>query len=126
MLLNKVTEWAKRQSSCKVLYLHVIEYNKSAMDFYVRMGFTRFARVEDFYPISGESHAALVYLVYLNDGKPPPPEPPGLLETMWDWLSNTIDSIASLAFGSDEDGEEELVAEAEEGEAEIDKAGTLV
>ena len=118
LLMEKVLEWAHEDPSCKALYLHVIDYNKSAMDFYVRQGFFRFSRVEDFYPIDGESHDALIYAMYLNGGQPPPPEPPGLAEIVWDWLATAISSFASLAFGE----EEEADYEADESE----KAGDLV
>jgi hypothetical protein len=116
--------WAMDTPGCTVVYLHVIDYNQAAMDFYARMGFTRFSKIEGFYPINSVTHDAFVYLQYINGGQPPPEEPPGMLETLWDWLSNTISSLASLALGPSKRNGSPAAAEAdEEGEESTENKG---
>ena len=103
VLLARVTAWATKDPLCAALYLHVIEYNQSAMDFYSKLGLIQFGRVADFYPIEGKNHDAFVYVLYMNGGEPPPPEPPGLMEKVWDWISRAITVVAVFAFGEEEE-----------------------
>lgn len=92
-------KWAETDTSCTVLYLHVIDYNVNAQGFYKRLGFQKHSRVADFYPIEGNNHDAFVYLKYMNGGEPPLPEPPSVLESFWDWFSGAVERLAVLAFG---------------------------
>jgi len=116
ILLGKVEAWASSDPECTALYLHVIDYNRSAMRFYERLGLQQFNRVVDFYPINGENHDAFIYVLYINGGTPPPPEPPGIMEQVLDWFSNAFSRVLGRVFGEndvDEEEEEEFVKEDE-------------
>jgi hypothetical protein len=77
------------------------------MEFYRRLGFIKFSRVEDFYPIDGKNHDAFLYLMYFNGGQEPPPDPPGMLEKVWDWISDLINKVADLTFGDGTESDSE-------------------
>ena len=77
------------------------------MDFYSRLGLIKFGRVPDFYPIEGKNHDAFVYVMYINGGEPPPPEPPGLIEKVWGWITKALTVVADFAFGDNADDDED-------------------
>jgi len=62
LLLNETIEVIKMAypKSCNVIYLHVVDYNKSAIKFYLKNGFEKFKRVQDHYLIMGEQFDAIV------------------------------------------------------------------
>lgn len=72
-LLRRTVAKAEKRPDCKVIYLHVITYNTSAMEFYKKNGFVRKQRIKDFYSIKGKSYDSYIFAKYLNGGKPTPP-----------------------------------------------------
>lgn len=64
--------------SCGAVYLHVIDYNTSAMALYKKCGFICLKRNKDFYLIDGRYYDADVYLFYLHQShaNSTPPSPP--------------------------------------------------
>ncbi|KAH9253903.1 hypothetical protein BASA81_008027 [Batrachochytrium salamandrivorans] len=99
-LMGNLLHWAQ-QSCCTACYLHVIEYNTSAMEFYRKLGFAFHTREDGFYPqIEGKDYSAMVYVMYFNGGKPPPPKPLpllpsinsqfGVLDMVFDWITSVF------------------------------------
>ena len=61
MLLSKVTEILREQyTNCEVLYLHVVDYNETAIRFYEKNDFRTLKRMKNHYLILGKEYDALV------------------------------------------------------------------
>jgi len=68
-LVEKCVEVAKNDSSCGVVYLHVITFNKAAIKFYEKLGFYRVKEIEDYYSIEGKHYNCYLYARYLNGNR---------------------------------------------------------
>ena len=54
----------------RVVYLHVESSNRSAISFYDRMGFLYFTTIYGYYHSEGIDDHGIVYVMYINGGKP--------------------------------------------------------
>ncbi|EFJ25516.1 hypothetical protein SELMODRAFT_413610 [Selaginella moellendorffii] len=70
-LVWQVIEYARRISSCRAVYLHVIAYNRAAINFYQKNTFRCLRRLSKFYHINGHHYDAYLYIYYVNGGRPP-------------------------------------------------------
>ena len=77
-LLTSAEAHARTQPRCRAIYLHVITYNKAALQFYEKHGFSFLRRIPDYYLIDGCHYACYLYIKYL-DGPPPPFRSRGLM-----------------------------------------------
>lgn len=70
LLMENCMDYAKN-NNCGAVYLHVINYNKTALNFYERNDFTQLKTLSGFYRIDGVDHTAYLYIYYLNGFCPP-------------------------------------------------------
>lgn len=101
-LMQHMLEWAKCDTLCTAAYLHVIEYNTSAMEFYRKLGFEQYAKEENFYPqLNGKDYAAMVYVARFNGGTAPmvlqEPSSSGgsILDFVFDWITYAFGKLFS-------------------------------
>ena len=70
-LLKSCLNYAKINTKCGAIYLHVIHYNQGAVRFYEKNGFNFFREIEEFYQIDDIHYSAYLYIFYLNGYNPP-------------------------------------------------------
>ena len=61
------------QSDCKVVYLHVLTTNTTAIHFYERRNFRVHCCLPYYYSINGCPHDGYSYVLYVNGGQPSSP-----------------------------------------------------
>lgn len=65
-LVEKCVEYASNSPTCGAVYLHVIHYNKSAVQFYEKIGFEFIKELSEFYSIDSAFHSSYLYALYVN------------------------------------------------------------
>lgn len=70
-LIGMCVEYARSVESCGAVYLHVIDYNHSAVKLYEKNHFQYLKTNQSFYHINEEYYSALVYILYLRDYRIP-------------------------------------------------------
>ena len=65
-LLNIVTDYFKKRKTCLGIYLHVVEYNRTAIQFYVKNEFMDTALVRNYYYIENEFYNAKVFVKFFS------------------------------------------------------------
>lgn len=65
-LVDKCVEYACTTPSCGAVYLHVIHYNSSAIQFYEKIGFEFIMELSQFYNIDSVFHSSYLYAIYIN------------------------------------------------------------
>lgn len=70
-LLSKVLEYASSIPVCRAVYLHVISYNLTAIQFYEKNSFRCLQKLQNFYYITGCHYDAYLYIYYVNGGRSP-------------------------------------------------------
>lgn len=60
----------KNNNKCKALYLHVLNSNFPAIQFYNRNNFIELKFLSKYYYFNNEWHDAYLYAYYINGGKP--------------------------------------------------------
>lgn len=58
--MNAVLKHPHFKENCKVVYLHVVSYNSTAIKFYERNGFQTASDLKDWYKIFGKTYDALL------------------------------------------------------------------
>lgn len=66
ILVERCVDVARRNRECGVIYLHVIKYNKGAIRFYEKLGFSRVTEIQDYYIIDGVKYNCYLYAKCLN------------------------------------------------------------
>lgn len=61
LLIRRCTEMVEKERRCGGLYLHVITYNNSAINFYHKLKFHRVTEIENYYKIDGKSYNCYLY-----------------------------------------------------------------
>jgi ribosomal protein S18 acetylase RimI-like enzyme len=61
----------KRDRELKYIYLHSIEYNATANQFYERLGFLFLKKKRELYTIDGKKYDGFTCVYYVNEAKPP-------------------------------------------------------
>ena len=69
-LVAHLTNPADKTSDVKVLYLHVLTTNNSAISFYENRGFRAHTFLPCYYLINGRRKDGFTYVLYLNGGHP--------------------------------------------------------
>ncbi|KAH7415000.1 hypothetical protein KP509_14G022800 [Ceratopteris richardii] len=70
-LIQRVLEYAETIPTCRAVYLHVILYNLSAINFYEKNSFRCLQRLHNFYIINEQTYDAYLYIYYVNGGRAP-------------------------------------------------------
>lgn len=70
-LIQMSIEYARTVPSCGAVYLHVIDYNHSAVKLYQKNRFQYLKTNQAFYHINNEYYNAFVYIYYLQDYRLP-------------------------------------------------------
>lgn len=61
-LLNHTIEYLQNNyKNCEIIYLHVVDYNETAIKFYERNGFTQHKRLKNHYIIFNKPYDALIF-----------------------------------------------------------------
>jgi RimJ/RimL family protein N-acetyltransferase len=71
LLLCNSLDFAKSNRACGAVYLHVIHYNKAAINFYERNAFRFVREAYKFYNIDKSHHSAYLYILYINGFQAP-------------------------------------------------------
>eukprot|EP00741_Cyanophora_paradoxa_P008261 tig00001278_g7991.t1 len=69
-LLGRLVAHCESIASCRAVYLHTAAENEAAARFYEQNGFQAVRRLERFYTIDGRPCDALLFLRYVNGGRP--------------------------------------------------------
>mmetsp|Transcript_6171 Transcript_6171/g.11685 ORF Transcript_6171/g.11685 Transcript_6171/m.11685 type:complete len:332 (-) Transcript_6171:520-1515(-) len=69
-LVKDCLEMVQQVPSCGVVYLHVITYNRAAIQFYERLGFYRIEEIQDYYLIDGSKYNCYLYAYFINGNRP--------------------------------------------------------
>ena len=72
MLVKEVLSRLKTMPRVKGAYLHVLATNKQAIHFYEALGFSCCEFIPHYYSIMGHLQNAYCYVLYVNEGHPPP------------------------------------------------------
>ncbi|XP_020528960.1 histone acetyltransferase MCC1 isoform X3 [Amborella trichopoda] len=70
-LVREVIKYASSISSCRAVYLHVIDYNTPAIHFYQKMSFKCLRKLHNFYYIERRHYDSFLYVYYVNGGRSP-------------------------------------------------------
>ncbi|KAG6605149.1 Histone acetyltransferase MCC1, partial [Cucurbita argyrosperma subsp. sororia] len=70
-LVRKVVKYASGMPTCRAVYLHVISYNSTAINFYTKMSFKCLQRLPSFYFINGRRYDSYLFVYYVNGGRSP-------------------------------------------------------
>jgi ribosomal protein S18 acetylase RimI-like enzyme len=65
-LIENCMEEVERDTSCGVLYLHVITSNQAAIRFYEKLGFYRVQEIPNYYTIDGKLYGCYLYAKYYH------------------------------------------------------------
>jgi ribosomal protein S18 acetylase RimI-like enzyme len=65
-LIENCMEEVERDTSCGVLYLHVITSNLAAIRFYEKLGFYRVQEIPNYYTIEGKLYGCYLYAKYYH------------------------------------------------------------
>jgi ribosomal protein S18 acetylase RimI-like enzyme len=65
-LIENCMEEVQRDTSCGVLYLHVITSNQAAIRFYEKLGFYRVQEIPNYYTIDGKLYGCYLYAKYYH------------------------------------------------------------
>ena len=68
-LLEQCFAEIENDSRCGVSYLHVITYNKAAIQFYEKLGFLKVEEMENYYLIDGQNYNCYLYAKYFNGNR---------------------------------------------------------
>ncbi len=67
ILVKKAMEIVQMKKNCLAVYLHVVEYNKSAIKFYEKLDFIESEFIQDYYTIKDAKYNARVYYKILKN-----------------------------------------------------------
>ena len=70
-IINHCKQFAIDSHNCGAIYLHVIDYNHSAIKFYNQNRFRFIQVLHEFYKINDSFFTAYLYAFYLNNYQPP-------------------------------------------------------
>lgn len=70
-LVKEVIKYGSDISSCRAVYLHVIDYNEPAIQLYKKMAFKLARRLPMFYYIRGNHYDSFLFVYYVNGGQSP-------------------------------------------------------
>ncbi|KMZ62009.1 putative N-acetyltransferase [Zostera marina] len=70
-LVQEVIKYGSDISSCRAVYLHVIDYNEPAIQLYKKMSFKLARRLQMFYYIRGYHYDSFLFVYYVNGGQSP-------------------------------------------------------
>ncbi|PKA53261.1 hypothetical protein AXF42_Ash009991 [Apostasia shenzhenica] len=70
-LVREVIKYASSITSCRAVYLHVIDYNVPAIYFYQKMLFKLVRKLAKFYYIEGQHYDSYLFVYYVNGGRSP-------------------------------------------------------
>ena len=70
-MLHALIERNILDKHCKALYLHVLASNEPAIQFYEKNKFQRRKYLQNYYLFDEKWHDAFLYVLYVNNGKPP-------------------------------------------------------
>ena len=73
LLKFSIDDLQKNYTNCEIIYLHVVDYNETAIKFYEKNGFTMHKRIKHHYIIFEKHYDALVF--YKDIKKLPNPKP---------------------------------------------------
>jgi len=97
-LLDHCIDHARSDADCGAVYLHVIHNNPTAIAFYKRSAFIHLRTLTNFYIINGESHTALLLILYINNFQRPSWSRLLLtMRTVFDDVVNWLSSLFGLA-----------------------------
>jgi ribosomal protein S18 acetylase RimI-like enzyme len=65
-LLNKAIEYYFNRKNCLGLYLHVVHYNQTAINFYRRNNFIECSTLKNYYKIKEEVYDSIVFVKFFN------------------------------------------------------------
>ena len=68
-LVGECSRMVEKDATCGVLYLHVITYNRAAIEFYEKLGFYQVEEIEDYYEIDGEKYNCFLYAKYFHGNR---------------------------------------------------------
>jgi len=71
LLRRAVTHITDGMPHVQAIYLHVVTYNKAAIQLYESMKFLRVGHFPSFYYLHGKPYDSFLYARYLNRGRPP-------------------------------------------------------
>ena len=93
-LIKQVIQYAKSNSKCGCVYLHVIDYNKVAMQFYENNNFIKLRYIEEFYTIHNQPYSSYLYIYYMNDALNP--DSNNITSNISNYFNNIWVSISNL------------------------------
>lgn len=67
-LLDELFAFAAMQPKIQLVTLHVVAYNKRAILFYKKNGFSLLEKIDDHYHIMGQEHSGLKLGFFVNGG----------------------------------------------------------
>uniref|UniRef100_A0A1D1YP54 N-alpha-acetyltransferase 60 n=1 Tax=Anthurium amnicola TaxID=1678845 RepID=A0A1D1YP54_9ARAE len=70
-LVQEVIKYASIIPSCRAVYLHVIDYNDPAIQFYRKMLFKLVRRLPNFYYIHARHYDSYLFVYHVNGGRSP-------------------------------------------------------
>lgn len=65
-LLNKVIEILMQREKCLAIYLHVVHYNNTAINFYIRNNFIEVTTLKNYYKLKDEIYDSKVFVKFFN------------------------------------------------------------
>ena len=80
---------------CRVIFLHVIEYNRPAIRMYQRNGFTEYKMENNFYNLNGKWYYGILFYQVLTESRTT-----GAARQIADWLRRKLAGILQLVFSS--------------------------
>jgi ribosomal protein S18 acetylase RimI-like enzyme len=86
LLRQVVKEVPLKDPMCGVIFLHVIEYNKTAMRMYRRNGFETFKTEPEFYKLGDEWFSGILFYLALV-------EPVGAVQRMINWINRKLSNF---------------------------------
>eukprot|EP00916_Digyalum_oweni_P016653 GHVL01027296.1.p1 GENE.GHVL01027296.1~~GHVL01027296.1.p1 ORF type:complete len:272 (+),score=88.15 GHVL01027296.1:605-1420(+) len=86
LLYKGINKYVYKYIYIKCIYLHVIDYNKYAINLYKKYGFIYISYISNFYNIFEKSYGSYLYAYYLNGYKPPSKDK---FQNIYNWLFRT-------------------------------------
>ena len=68
-LVGECSRMIEEDATCGVLYLHVITYNKAAIEFYKKLGFYQVEEIQDYYIIDEKKYDSFLYAKYFHGNR---------------------------------------------------------